>query len=156
MNQRELAKLWKLDVQTIYAVAGWYVEENRSIIYTSAGMHYSEKKPQEVLNALCMLHGSSYRGREEATRQLSNEQFKKKVPVLISSSIVAAFPTSSPHQTDCVWLFNHPMVFEKMTHTRTRILFPTGESVEVNASIPLLEKQRGRMFCVVGYTSLHK
>lgn len=156
MESGELTRLSKIDVRTIYAVGGWYIHPFRSVLFTSNGVVYSEARPVDVLNVFCVLHGSSYKGREEATRRLSHDQYKKKVPVMILSPVVAAFPTSSPHQLDCVWIFNHHLTFKELKQNLTEVIFPNGESIQVPVSKGLLEKQRSRMFSVLGYPSLHK
>ncbi|WP_342528435.1 competence protein ComK [Chryseomicrobium sp. FSL W7-1435] len=156
MGLKEQLNLWQVESRAIFAVAGWYMQPFKSVIFTKDGVVYSKLKPVEVMEELCVRNGASYRGREEATRVLSNRQFNKKVPVLIAAPNVAAFPTCSPQQLDCIWLFNHRMSFDKQSETITRVTFPTEESILVQASLNSLEKQRGRLFSVVGYHSLHK
>lgn len=148
--------LWSLDKRSIYAVAGWYIKPFKSIILTSDGPIYSELKPSEVMQLFCVLHGASYKGREEATRILSNFRFNKKVPVMIASPDVAAFPTCSPSHLDCVWIFNQPMSFVEISETRTLIVFGDGQKLEVSVSVSLLEKQCSRMYSVIGYLMKQK
>lgn len=155
MDQQAFAQLSSLPVRKIYAIGSWPFQPHRSVIFTADKVHYSESKPADVLDGICLLHGASYKGREEATRRLSQEQYKKKVPVMISEPHVAAFPTSSPQHSQCIWLFNHPMTFISLNPQRTKIVFPNGESLEAEASLAMLHKQRSRMFSVLGYPSLY-
>lgn len=155
MDQQAFAQLATLPVRKIYAIGSWSLQPYRSVIFTAEDVHYSEMKPADLIDGICLLHGASYRGREEATRRLSQDQYKKKVPVIIFEPSVAAFPTSSPQHSQCIWLFNHPMTFISMNSQRTKIVFPNGESVEAEASLAMLHKQRSRMFSVLGYPSLY-
>ncbi|MBM7706935.1 competence protein ComK [Chryseomicrobium aureum] len=154
----KIGEQWRLsgvDSRSIYAVAGWYIHPFKSIIFTKDGVHYSELTAFQVLEELCIRNGASYKGREEATRALSNRRYTKKVPVLIATPGVAAFPTCSPNHLDCVWLFNHFMTFTKLTESKTQVEFLNGEKICVKASVAMLEKQRSRNFSVVGFYTLH-
>lgn len=155
MNQQAFAQLSTIPVRKIYAIASWPIQPYRSVIFTADQVLYSESKPAEILNGICLLYGASYKGREEATRKLSQNQYKKKVPVMIATPFVAAFPTTSPQHSQCIWLFNHPMTYISLDSHQTRIVFPNGKSVEAEISLAMLHKQRSRMFSVLGYPSLY-
>ncbi|MDQ0207004.1 competence protein ComK [Alkalicoccobacillus murimartini] len=85
------------------------MQPNRDIEYVTIvkeenTTYLVKKTPRQLLEAACLLNGSSYLGRIEYIRKLLG--LRNKVPVLISErqSIIAG-PTHSPTHPDCVWFF---------------------------------------------------
>ncbi|WP_405098912.1 competence protein ComK [Oceanobacillus sp. FSL H7-0719] len=80
--------------------------EYRTIVLTSNEKLYIKLTPLEIIKASCYHNFSSYEGRREAVKYLTNFQNKVPIPVNTSGGIYA-FPTKSPTNDDCVWLFYH-------------------------------------------------
>lgn len=80
--------------------------EYRTIVLTSNEKLYIKLTPLEIIKASCYQNFSSYEGRREAVKHLTD--FQKKVPIPVNTSQdIYAFPTKSPTSEDCVWLFFH-------------------------------------------------
>lgn len=130
----------------------FYETERRSRITTKDGVRYSRDSPLVLIDKACMLFASTYEGRVKATRH--NLKQHKKTTLLISEDGLAAYPTKSPSQLDCVWIFNHQYRLEELSPTRTRIIYDQfGVFTEVNVSVHTLSKQRTRLYEMIYYYS---
>jgi len=80
--------------------------EYHTIVLTSNEKLYIKRTPLEIIKASCYQNFSSYEGRREAVKHLTD--FQKKLPIPVNTfQDIYAFPTKSPTSDDCVWLFYH-------------------------------------------------
>ena len=63
--------------------------------------YINETSIDSYLNKLCLVNGSSLKGRKEAFKVLTNK--KKFIPVIVSPFCIY-FPLSSTSQHDCIWV----------------------------------------------------
>ncbi|RNF39474.1 competence protein ComK [Planococcus salinus] len=119
--------------------------ERKSKVVTKHGEYYSRLSALGLIDKTCMLYASTYEGRVKATRH--NLKQHKKTPILISTDGVAAYPTKSPFHPDCVWVFDQDYRMEKLTPTKTRLIYDQHKIfVDVDVSVQTLKKQRTRMY----------
>ncbi|TWT07177.1 competence protein [Planococcus sp. CPCC 101016] len=138
--------------RSVLFVENYFETERKSRIITKSGEYYSRDSVLTLIDKACMMFASTYEGRVKATRH--NLKQHKKTTLLISEDGLAAYPTKSPDNPDCVWIFNHHYRLETITPNRTRILFDEfNVSAEVNVSIGILQKQRGRMYEMIYFYS---
>lgn len=130
--------------RSVLFVESYFEKGKKSKIVTKNGVFYSHHSVQTLIDRACMMFASTYEGRVKATRH--NLKQYKKTTLLISEDGLAAYPTKSPGSPDCVWIFNHHYRLEIIAPNRTRILFDEYKVlVEVDVSIRILQKQRGRL-----------
>lgn len=142
----------KLIDRSVLFVESYFETEKKSKIVTKDGVLYSNNSVLTLIDKTCMMFASTYEGRVKATRH--NLKQHKKTTLLISEDGLAAYPTKSPGNPDCVWIFNHHYRLETIAPNRTRILFDEfNVSTEVNVSVGILQKQRSRMYEMIYYYS---
>ena len=97
--------------------------------------------PQEILNLGCILYGSSYSGRKEASKHIADFQYK--VPIIMDSSKgMYFFPTTSPSKDECIWISqSHVLNQEKQSKLGTLVTFVNGIKEVVPVSISSFKKQ---------------
>lgn len=138
--------------RSVLFVESYFETGKKSKITTKNDIFYSRDSVLTLIDKACMMFASTYEGRVKATRH--NLKQHKKTTLLISEDGLAAYPTKSPNNPDCVWIFNHHYRLETIAPTRTRILFDEfNVSTEVNVSIGILQKQRSRMYEMIYYYS---
>ncbi len=129
-----------------------FEQEKQAKITTKDGVLYSRNSPIELIDKACMLFASTYEGRVRATRH--NLKQYKKTTLLISEDGLAAYPTKSPAQFDCIWIFNHFYRLEALSSTKTQIIYDQfGVSKELNVSMHTLVKQRTRLLEMIYFYS---
>jgi competence protein ComK len=122
----------------------------RTKIITKNGVVYSSFSALSLIDKACMLFASTYEGRVKATRH--NLHQHKKTPILISEDGVAAYPTKSPDNPECVWIFNQEYRMESLAPAKTLLIYDQYKlSIEVNVSMHTLQKQRLRMHEMLYY-----
>lgn len=72
-----------------------------SIIYEKNGEKIINKSPINIIKANCLLNGSSYMGRYDATVAITGLSYK--APIQINNDIIC-FPTTSPRLKSCCWI----------------------------------------------------
>ncbi|MUK87435.1 competence protein [Ornithinibacillus sp. L9] len=104
------------------------------------------KTPLEIIKETCIQQFSSYTGiREAVMHQIG---YKRKVPIPINPfQNIYAFPTLSPNDPDCVWLFYHHIHQIKpppTPHANSIVYFKDGFELPMDVSYHVLEKQMFR------------
>lgn len=94
-----------------------------------------------------MRYFSTYEGRIRASR--FQMDFPKKTPLLIAENNIEAFPTKSPLNPECMWIFNHTFTVKFHTPKSSILYYDNGLEIIVNASIHTIEKQRSRMIMMI-------
>lgn len=121
-------------------------------IVTTHGEYFSVLPILQLIDRACMQYASTYDGRVKATRY-NLKQFKKTSILFSPQGVgVAAFPTKSATQAECVWIFNHDFRIEYVAPAKTRIIFDRYNFLHVlDISVHTLEKQRTRMHEMLYY-----
>ncbi|WP_186579793.1 competence protein ComK [Aquibacillus kalidii] len=135
-----------IDYQTIV------FEPNKQILVSVPPIHIMKRACLDVL--------SSYEGRRSAVMHQTN--YQKKVPIPIDpTNQIYAFPTHSPSDYRCMWIFyNHVLSIKENTNKAQKdmksiITFRDGRKLAVTESCYLLEKQMQRTAtCMVQFWSI--
>ncbi|WP_404334248.1 competence protein ComK [Planococcus rifietoensis] len=137
----------QVDLDVLF-LESWYETGRRSRITTTYGVFYSPDTPLTLIDKASMLFALPNNGHVKATRH--NLKIHGKNIILFSTCGLAAYPTHSPCQLGCVWIFNHPYKLEAISSIRTRIIYERfGISKEVEASIHNLSKQRKQLHEII-------
>ncbi|TQR21263.1 competence protein ComK [Psychrobacillus vulpis] len=120
-----------------------FTDGYKSKITTTHGIYYSKMAVLHLLNNACIRYASTLEGRIQGTKQLMD--FQNKSPILIEPNKIAAFPTMSYKNIECVWIFNHRFHVEELGKGKSRVTFSNGMYSIVNASKSVLLKQQQRL-----------
>lgn len=147
LNKRTIALLpaKQIEYETIA------VEEDRRF--------FIKKSALQIIQEACIKNGSTYEGRRDAVIQLTG--FKRKVPIPISiKKNIYTFPTHSPKDYDCIWLFhNHiqaafPLSTPIHSNVKSMILLSNQQHLPLFLSNHTLQKQIERTrYCIYLFAS---
>lgn len=112
------------------------LEENAEYVTT--------QRPRSIIDKSCRYFGSSLRGRQEGTRELTGITHKPPIAIDPNTGIYM-FPTSSPYKDICAW-FSHTYIedCEAINSERTKVFFTNGLEVQINISRGSFENQLNR------------
>lgn len=143
-----------IDKRTL-AIEPVFVGVYQSKITTIDGVFYSEESATDLLDKVCTYFASTMQGRVSATRETM--EFYHRIPFIIIPLSVGVFPTASPENMNCVWIFNHPFKVEVLGKEKSRVIFSSGESIIVPVSKHTLEKQQLRLHASLStYKVMHE
>ncbi|SET17086.1 competence protein ComK [Salinibacillus kushneri] len=110
---------------------------------------YVRKTPLQLIKKACLEARSSYDGRREYIMYKTN--FRHKVPIPVNPSLqIYAFPTRSPQDFNCKWIFfQHIQSLQhapsiKSSNEKSIITFKNGQTLGMGESYYLLERQMQR------------
>ncbi|PAV28416.1 competence protein [Virgibacillus profundi] len=139
---------YKINEQTIALLPARHMDY-ASIVYEHNQQLFVRKTPIQLIKTACLDYCSTYEGRREAV--IYHTGFRRKVPIPISiSKNIYTFPTHSPSDYDCTWIFyNHVKSFisnpsSKKLGVKSIITFKTGQQLPLNVSPYIIEKQMKR------------
>ncbi|MDL4842469.1 competence protein ComK [Aquibacillus rhizosphaerae] len=135
-----------VDYQTIV------LEHNRKL--------FVKKTPIQLIKKACLEGGSSYDGRRSAMIYLTS--CRRKVPIPIDpNKDIFAFPTHSPSQYSCEWIFyNHIRLIRSSINSMSNnpvcmITFKNGQQLTTESSYYTIEKQMYRTAMCMLRLSIH-
>lgn len=140
----------------ILALAEANHPEFATVIHDLSGSYYSRKSAIHLLNEACMLKGGSdYLGRLRAIRETL--EYPKKTPLIISlQELIYGFPTKSPTQFDCRWIFPRHIKQFVVENGDYYVIFKNGLKFQVNCSARSFKTQLERSsLCMLHYMNLH-
>ncbi|PYZ94910.1 competence protein [Salipaludibacillus keqinensis] len=83
-----------------------YQDGSRTLVYETTKRIYVNQTSKEIVNNGCLEGFSSYDGRRMAAIYQTGKNYN--VPIAINPyKNIFAFPTNSPSNYDCIWLFYH-------------------------------------------------
>lgn len=137
---------YHVNKETIAFLPARKIEYN-SVVIEGGNTYYIKKTPFQLMKAACLAHWSSYEGRRKAVLKKTNYLRKVPIPISITKQIYA-FPTHSPTQFDCNWIFfNHILKITKCKDTNdTIVTFKNFRQLRINVSRHSLETQFHRTF----------
>ncbi len=105
-----------------------------SYILEETAEYVSTKPPSKLIDAACMFFGSSLKGRQEGTKNISG--LTHKVPISIDpASGMYFFPTYSPMSPKCSWIaHSHVDRVKELPEGRTEIIFRNGKTIVLDVS----------------------
>lgn len=104
-----------------------------------------EKTPLELIKLAAIRGGADYDGRRTSMTFLTG--IHKKIPIPINpQKNIYAFPTTSPSQAHCCWIFFHHVDEIKPSKGtyRSIVQFKNGNEIKMNETLHILEKQMYR------------
>ncbi len=113
---------------------------NYSIIYEKDKIRIIKKRPNNIINFNCKLHGSSYEGRLVGTSTLIGCTYK--APITIDNNMVF-FPTTSPRLKECSWInsYNVVNIYYDVKNNTSKINFINNKVICFNVSLNILNNQ---------------
>jgi competence protein ComK len=128
------------------------------IVYEQDRILYVNKSPLELIETTCLLNFGTYVGSRIAV--MFQTGFKRKVPISIFRDLFI-FPTHSPSQFQCGWVFYHhvreirPYSNPRNSTIQSVIIFKDGQQLELSTSYYVLEKQMQRTaVCILKFSGL--
>ncbi|MEK3974053.1 competence protein ComK [Psychrobacillus sp. FSL K6-1267] len=118
-----------------------------SRITTKHGILQSNLSVVQLLENACLRHASTLEGRIQATKRLMS--YFQKPPIIIEPGKIAAFPTMSYNNLECIWIFNHLFHIEELGQGECLLTFYNRMTVKVAASKYVLIKQQERMHAMI-------
>ncbi len=107
--------------------------------------HVSTVRPLELVKEACLQQGASYNGLVESVRY--NFGYQKKVPLMIKpQKHFFCFPTRSPEDAECIWIFPHHVHSQHKYHEGTMVKFSNGQYMQVPIAINIMTRQSERAF----------
>lgn len=126
-----------------------------TIVWEQDQILYVKKKMMPLLKEGCLVGGAEYDGRRRAVTHKTGIQSKIPIPVNPLDHIYA-FPTHSPKQHDCCWIFYHHIQSIKRhptLPTQSIVTFNSGKELTLNVSYHTLDKQVQRTsYCIVRFS----
>ncbi|WP_053590422.1 competence protein ComK [Bacillus sp. FJAT-22090] len=127
----------------------------KSKIIKTYGVYYSPLSVQQLLANACIPYASTLEGRIQAIKKMMN--YFVKTPLLIDPNGIAAFPTISYKNLECVWIFNHHFEVESLGKGKSKVTFSNGEAYIVHVSKNVLLKQKQRLHATIDtYRTIHR
>ena len=129
-----------------------------TIALETTGELYIRKTPLQLIKQACLEGGSTYEGRKSAVDYLTGAKHKVPIPINPRENIYA-FPTQSPKEFDCCWLFHEHIrsikPYQRSNQpNRTIIQFSNNEQLKLVASYYTIEKQMHRTaYCILRFSS---
>ncbi|WP_227937161.1 competence protein ComK [Alkalihalobacillus deserti] len=138
-----------------FALLPAYHTDYDTIVWERDQLLYVRKTPLQLLKEACLEGGAEYDGRRIAVTHKTGIQSKIPIPVNPLEHIYA-FPTHSPKQSECSWIFYHHIKSIKRhpkNSTQSIITFKNIKEYSLNVSYHALDKQVQRTsYCIVRFS----
>lgn len=135
----------------------WHVKY-QSIIHDQKGIFYSTATPLQLIKEACSIYFGTYEGKRDCVIQYLGYYQKTPIPISIIHSLYA-FPTTSPREHKCVWIFLHHIAYfdeHPNDPSKTVIFFNNGTHLVVDTPPSIIYKQIGRTLACLGRFSPHR
>lgn len=137
------------------AIKPIFTGDYQSEIFTTHGIYYSKLTPSNLLNKACINYCSTKKGRIGAATILLN--YSQKPPFIISPNKIGVFPTESPKNQTCVWIFNNRLTVNEVAKGESVITFMNGTFIKVKVSKNVILKQHNRLHTLLSICfSMHR
>lgn len=105
-----------------------------SLVMEEEESFYVNQSPKRIIDYACKYFGSSLKGRQAGTRDVTG--ITHKAPIAIDPmSGMYFFPTISPQNVYCAWVaHSHVDLIESTGHQQTRLVFKNQRSVILDVS----------------------
>ncbi|WP_017754302.1 competence protein ComK [Calidifontibacillus oryziterrae] len=101
-------------------------------------------KPMMVMDRSCKYFGSSLKGRQEGTREITGISYKAPIAVDPLNEIYM-FPTISPYKDTCAWIsHSYILNYFSVEREKTEVLFTNHTSIILDISKGSFENQLNR------------
>lgn len=117
--------------------------EYASIVIEHDRVYHVRQTPLEIIKSSCEAHWSDYDGRRRSVAKLTG--YKYKQPIIISEmQSLLAFPTISPSNFDCIWLFFHGIIDIHQQPSGSSVTLHSGLNLTLTISYYMLRIQLDR------------
>lgn len=142
MSKQEYSPSYEITPQTIavLAVKG-ESGKTKSLVLEESAEYGVLHAPSRVIDNACKYFGSSLKGRQEGTKEVSG--LTHKAPISIDpSSGMYFFPTASPMNSNCSWIAHtHIRKIKEAANQCTELIFNNGMKIVVDVSIGSMMNQ---------------
>lgn len=147
-QQRNLVEEYEINPFTMVIMPTTYGSKTYSRVYETEDNCLSPFKPIEIIKKSCQFFGSSYEGRKDGVRELTG--ITHKVPIPVSpTNFIYFFPTTSPDNSECIWLAHEHIVdYKKGDKCETSVLFTNKEVMHIPISYNSFHNQISRTLLV--------
>ncbi|MCM3306951.1 competence protein ComK [Priestia megaterium] len=123
-------------------------------VLDETGEYMLKRTCKQLLEEACIQELSTFNGSIAAVREMF--PYKQLTPLVINrSKAIIAFPTLSPNDYHCIWIFasqvHTSQTLALVDPTSTLIYFKDGTTIPVNLSYYSLEKKLARAVMVRNY-----
>lgn len=136
----------------LLAVDHW---EYSTIVQEVDEEFYVKQTPLQLIKEACLTGGATYEGRRAAVVAQTRNRHKVPIPIHIEEQIYA-FPTTSPKQPNCHWLFYQHIASSKINSNQASqsiITFRNTNQLKLDISHYIIEKQMHRTaYCISRFT----
>lgn len=129
------------------AIKPAYEIEYESVIIEGSTTFYVKKHPFKLIKENCLKNGSSYNGRRKSIIYLTG--FSRCVPIPINPrKDIFAFPTHSPKNDNCSWIFFHHIkrILKTDDKNQSIVCLKNKQNLTIDSSYHTLFNQKFRIF----------
>ncbi|WP_226036134.1 competence protein ComK [Aquibacillus saliphilus] len=154
----EILSNYDINERTMAILPSFQIDYDAIVIEPGRKL-FVKKMPMELIRTACLEGGASYEGRRTAV--MYKTESRQKVPIPVNPSMnIYTFPTHSPSQFECSWIFfNHvksakPYYSVQKTNPQSTIIFKNGQQLILNQSYYMIEKQMQRTaLCMLRFSA---
>ncbi|WP_088034848.1 competence protein ComK [Evansella clarkii] len=133
---------YRINGQTLAILPAYHIGY-QSVVLEGSKTIYVKEKPMKLIESACISGGADYNGSRRAV--MCQLDLRRKVPIPVNrEKDIYAFPTHSPKQYDCHWLF-YSQIFCITPHPdnpqKSQITFINERRLELDIAPWLLVKQ---------------
>ena len=130
-----------------------------TIVLETDRILYVKKTPTQIVKSACLEGFSTYDGRRKAVTYHIGAKQKVPIPIIPRDNIYA-FPTHSPKDFKCNWIFYNHVKYIKTLNTpnqpsQSLIIFKNGQQITLNESHYILKNQMKRTAICILSLSAH-
>lgn len=145
----QIIKDYKVTASTMALIEEYHQDYN-SIIYDKNGIYYTKQTVRSLLDEACIERISTYDGRIKAIRH--HFPYRKKTPLVIClQERICAFPTKSPNNYGCKWIFPYHIHSIIMKDGKLVVSFKNDLQLPLSCSLHIFNRQRERTANCLNY-----
>ncbi|SFL34142.1 competence protein ComK [Gracilibacillus orientalis] len=152
-----MMKDYRITRKTLAIISNKDIFHQSKIVEMEKEIHHSSP-PLQIIKENCMHYGAAYDGRKKSVQH--HLDFHQKTPIpIVASKAIYTFPTESPQNDNCCWLFFHGVkdIFTETKNniTNTVVLLINGKLLTLDISIYTIKEQYDRTgMCKVVFDQL--
>ena len=128
-----------------------------TIVLEQEATYRVSKTPMQLIKDACIANWSTYEGKRQAVIHHTNFRHKVPIPINLEKNIYT-FPTHSPSEFECHWIFfNHIARIQQTKHpSQCLITFKNKQQIPLPISAYVFKKQYERtMSCMMGVKGVY-
>jgi competence protein ComK len=125
------------------AILSSFNQDSQALVLDVRGEFHVKQTPMQIIRAACLEGRETYEGRRKAVMHHTSITQKVPIPINIFEQLIA-FPTYSPTQIECVWIFYNKIKAIEPRGERSAVIFLNDHILELDLSFYTLERQMQR------------